>query len=318
MIRTRRRQAAASEADNFWPAFTDMMSTIVLILIFLVLIAFLTNIIVSKSLDAKKKELADLEAGLYATMTQLSETEANLELMQDELDRTMAEVQEGETRLKMSQEEIDKQKDIIAQSNRELGNLRDRLQGVAVLRLEVLDKVKTSMEKNLGKTNAQGEELVQISDTGNIVINEGLVFDTDSYKLKTGGQELLSKLSEAFETVLDDQSVRVYIDAINIQGHTDETGSAAYNRDLSSKRAATVVNFLMSSNPPLEEKYGEYFAASAYSEFRPLNDGQTEDAYAENRRIEISVTLKDGSIQNVINEYLKDSLDVFQEESGNN
>ncbi len=318
MIRARRRNVAEAEPDNFWPAFTDMMSTIVLILIFLVLIAFLTNIIVSKSLDAKKKELADLEAGLYATMTKLSETESNLALMKTELDQTMAEVQEGERQLKLSQEEIDQQKDIIANSNQELGNLRDKLQGVAVLRLEVLDKVKTSIENNLGKTNAQGEALVQISDNGNIVINEGLVFESNEFKLKTTAEPLLGKLADSFEVVLDDPAVRVYIDAINVQGHTDETGSADYNRELSAKRAASVLNFMMSSNTDLEAKYGSYFAASAYSEFRPLNTAQTDEAYAQNRRIEISVTLKDGSIQNVINEYLKDSLSIFDTSGGGN
>src|SRR3569623_1338790 len=55
----------------------------------------------------------------------------------------------------------------------------------------------------------------------------------------------------------------------------------------------------------LEQSYGAYFAASAYSEFRPLNPGKTEAAYEQNRRIELSVVLKDASVRGVIDEYMK-------------
>jgi len=44
-----------------------------------------------------------------------------------------------------------------------------------------------------------------------------------------------------------------------------------------------------------------------------LYSGTTDEAYAQNRRIEISVILKDSHIQDVINEYLQDSLKAFQE-----
>ncbi|MCG8538679.1 MAG: OmpA family protein [Clostridia bacterium] len=299
------------ETENFWPAFTDMISTIALILFFLMLLAYIQNIITGKNFEFAKKQLIDTEMKLEESAAEISRAEKRLRLLRDELKDTRAEIEEGEIALKLSEEQIEEQRKIIAESNRELGALRTKIQGIALLRLDVLRKVKNSVEKELGKTNDKGEELVLISDNGNIVINEGLVFDTGSSKLKPEGQKLLSQLAQAFERVLDDRGIRVNIDAINIQGHTDDRGTSEYNRGLSADRAKTVVNYLMSANNDLENKYGRYFAASAYSEFRPIAKGQTDSARARNRRIEISIILKDSNIQNVIDDYLKESIEVF-------
>ncbi len=309
MARVRRRRGTVEvEQENFWPAFTDIMSTIALILFFLILISYLSNIIVSKDLDLKKQELTRAKA-------EITSAQDRLDLLMDQVQETKAEVERGQKALKLSEDEIADQQQIIANSNKELGDLRDKLHGIAVLRLDVLDKVKVSMEDSLAASNVTGKDLVRISDTGNIIINEGFVFDTNSYKVKDEGKILLDKLALAFENVLEDDEVRRYIDAIAIQGHTDERGSSDYNRELSANRAASVVNYLMGSNANLEENYGEYFTASAYSEYRPVDNGTTEESYAKNRRIEISMILKDAQIQNVINDYLDDSLKAFEEQT---
>ncbi len=303
------------EGENFWPAFTDIISTIALILFFMMLIAYINNIITGKNLEYARKQLQDTELSLEESRAEISKAEKNLRLLKDELDETMAEVEAGKLALRLSEDEIEEQKEIIAESNKELGNLRSKLQGIAVLRLDVLQKVKISIEDSLGTTSSSGDALVSIADNGNIVINEGLVFEYDSFQVKSSGKELLSKLADAFEVVLDDQSVRDSIDAISIQGHTDERGTAEYNRDLSSKRAASVVNYMLQANGQLESKYGRYFAASGYSEFRPIDIGKSEAAYQKNRRIEISVILKDSHVQNVIDEYLADTVKLFEVET---
>ena len=291
-----------------------MISTIALIIFFLMLLAFIQNIVTGKNLEYAKKQLIDTQGRLEESNIQISRAEKKLRLLKDDLDDVLAEVEDGEIALKLSEQQIEEQREIIADSNRELGELRSKLQGIAVLRLDVLSKVKSSIENELGVTNQDGQELVSIADNGNIVINEGLVFDYNKYDIKPEGRQVLTMLSEAFENVLDDSETRVNIDAISIQGHTDNLGSSEYNRDLSSKRASAVLNYMMDVNPVLENQYGEYFAASGYSEFRPIASGSSEAARAQNRRIEISVILRDANIQNVIEDYLEDSIKPFEEE----
>lgn len=309
--RGRRKEVAAEE--NFWPAFTDVISTIAIILFFLMLLTYIQNIITGSNLEYMKKQLDDTMLQLEASKAEISQAENNLRLLKLDLDKTQAELEEGQIALKLSQEEIEQQSMIIAASNQELGQLRQKLQGIALLRLDVLTAVKDSIEGSLGKYNEQGEQLVTISDNGNIVINESLVFDVGKTEVKPEGKPLLKKLAEAFEDVLDDGEVRASIDSINIVGHADIRGAEDYNRELSVNRAANVVDYMMLSNKDLAAKYGAYLAATGFSEYRPLDASETEQAYDMNRRIEISVTLKDSNIQNVIDEYLKDAIEFSTE-----
>jgi chemotaxis protein MotB len=306
-MKTRRRnfQEAIPE-ENFWPSFTDLISTIALILFFLILLAYIQQIIVGRDLEAARREIDE-------SNVELAKSEKQLELLQDDLERTMAEVEEGQTQLKLSERELEEQKEIIASSNLELGQLRAKLQGIALLRLDVLAKVKVALEAEIGTTNDQGQEMVLIASNGNIIINESLVFDYNSATVKSDGKVLIAKLADVFENILDDANVRDNIDSVNIQGHADVRGGDSYNRELSSKRAAAVVNLMMDSNPNLLERYGRYFAATGFSENRPIVNGTTEADYEQNRRIEISLVLKDSNIQDVIDEYLEETK-VFLEQ----
>ncbi len=291
-------------SENFWPAFTDLTSTIALILFVLVLLAYLQNLLSGKNLQNVKARLEDTLAQLNRSQAEISRSEKRLALLENDLTRTMAEIEAGQQRLTLSEAQVEEQREIIAESNRELGDLRSKLQGIAVLRVDVLRKVKRAIEAELDAGAAQGE-LVRVADNGNIVINEALVFKYNSYKIKKEGKPLLDTLSKAFANLLRDPNVSENIDVILVQGHTDERGSVPFNRDLSAKRANAVLDYMFEAEESLGERFGEYFASSAYSEYRPVNPAKTEEAYEQNRRIELSVVLKDSNIQKVIDDYMK-------------
>jgi chemotaxis protein MotB len=283
------------------------MSTIALVLFFLMLLAYIQNIITGKNLDFSRKELADTQKKLEASRLEISQAEKELRLRQNELEKVKAEVEQGRIDLKLSALELEEKEKIIANSNQELGKLRAKLQNIAVLRVDILKNVKESIESELGKTNDEGEPLVTIGENANIVINESVVFDFGSSEIKYEAQRLLRQLAIAFEKILDDADVRSKIDTISIDGHADEIGSGSSNLKLSTERATKVLDYIMQSNTILEDKYGSYFAASGYSEFRPIAPGSSEEARRKNRRIEISINIKDSSVQNIIEEYLSDT-----------
>lgn len=299
------------DSFNFWPSFTDVMSSIVLVLFFLMLLAYIQNIVTGKNLEFARKEVTEQKNQLDAYSLQISQAQDVLRLLQDEVEKTKAEVKQGEEALKISQQQILEQTAIIAASNMELGNMRAKLQDIAVLRVDVLKKVKDSIEKEIGATNDKGEALVTIGENANIIINESVVFDIGKSAIKYQARELLDQFAVAFERILDDENIRNNIDAICIDGHADETGTTAFNTELSSERAYNVLNYLMESNPSLEKKYGSYFAATGYSEFRPINTENTEAARQQNRRIEISINIKDSNIQKIIDDYLQKSDQVL-------
>jgi chemotaxis protein MotB len=293
-VRRGRRQPLIDEGtENFWPSFADLTSTVTLIFFVLMLLAYMQNLIAGRNLEAATRRLAE-------SRRQIGDAEGRLRILEGQLRATTAEIEAGQSRLRLSEDRVEA-------SNRELASVRARLQGIAVLRVDVLNKVKSSLEGELGAgaAGAAGAPRVAVADNGNIRINESLVFEYNSYTIKPEGKRLLATLARAFAHVLGDPAVRENVDVILVQGHTDERGTSAYNRDLSAKRADAVLDYMFEANRALEQSYGAYFASSAYSEFRPVNPAKTEAAYEQNRRIEISVVLKDARVRDVIDEYMR-------------
>ncbi len=291
-MRKRRSLVEGEEiTGELWPSFTDLISTTALILFVLVLMAYVQNLVSSKRLSAYE--------------ARITKTERNLERLQARVRSTKAEVAASRRLLRRSELQLAEQQDVIVASKEELSELRERLEGIAVLRVEVLERVKRSIEAELGATASSDGPLVTIGDNGSIVINESLVFEYNSFALKPDAKPLLDNLANGLGSLLADPDVRKNIDAILVQGHTDERGSAPFNRNLSAQRANAVLDYLFQANPVLEHSYGKYFASAAYSEFRPISKDTTEAAYRENRRIEISVVLRDASIRDIIDEYMR-------------
>ena len=71
---------------------------------------------------------------------------------------------------------------------------------------------------------------------------------------------------------------------VTISGHTDSSGSEAYNQLLSEQRATSVANVLLSEGIAVER-----IAARGYGETKPIADNSTAAGRAENRRVEITL-----------------------------
>jgi len=319
--RSNRRYYTKKDPENFWPSFADVMSTMTLVMLFLVMIVFIRNIIISIDLDDEKDKLnttqqmlEDKEAILIMTEDELEDKqelililEENLDSLQDQYSKAENELGDQQQIILLLAEQKQELDNIIAINTQELTELRLKLQSIAVLRADIFERVQTSIEATLGEFNAEGEKLVVIGDNANLYITESLVFDFASADIKNEGKSLLRELSIAFEQILDDPEVRDVIDSISVEGHTDDIGSPDANRTLSTERSTNVLNYIMASNPSLEEKYGRFFAAAGFSELRPIADNTTEEGRAQNRRIEFSIKIKDDNVQKIIEDYLENS-----------
>jgi hypothetical protein len=70
-----------------------------------------------------------------------------------------------------------------------------------------------------------------------------------------GTREIWHGLGKALGNLLAESGVRENIDAIVIQGRTDERGSATFNWDLSAKRATALDDYLFETNKSLADAY---------------------------------------------------------------
>lgn len=80
-------------------------------------------------------------------------------------------------------------------------------------------------------------------------------------------------------------AIRCRAHRIEVAGHTDLTGAASANLDLSTARAETVRGYLVSKGVKAES-----LAAIGYGQTRPLENARTLAANAKNRRIEFTVS----------------------------
>jgi OmpA-OmpF porin, OOP family len=97
-----------------------------------------------------------------------------------------------------------------------------------------------------------------------------------------------AKLTPDAETVLN-QAVQALNDAgsvnVQVEGHTDSVGSDAYNKKLSQKRAAAVVNYLASRGISRNR-----MEPVGMGESEPVASNSTADGRYKNRRVVFKVT----------------------------
>ena len=119
-----------------------------------------------------------------------------------------------------------------------------------------------------------------------------VLFPPGSATLSTAGQGEVAKVAAILQTVADE--IPEGIDwVIQVNGHTDNVplsgqGEFADNWELSQARALSVVRFMSGSLgiPP------NRLSANGFGEYNPVNTADTDEARAQNRRIELKFTEK--------------------------
>lgn len=120
------------------------------------------------------------------------------------------------------------------------------------------------------------------------VVPSELLFASGTDELTPVARQQLDSLA----TTLSEVASEIPSDVdwvLRIDGHTDRrpiaTGRFPSNWELSSARAIAIVKYLVTRGVPANR-----LSANGFGEFRPLDPGDSEAAYAINRRIEIQLT----------------------------
>jgi len=107
-------------------------------------------------------------------------------------------------------------------------------------------------------------------------LKSSLLFSTDSPVLKPAAVEQIAQLGDILARYPDDR--------IRIEGHTDSTGSTAYNEQLSLHRALAVRDVLATRGVNPRQMLVEGAGAA-----RPIADNSTPEGRAQNRRVELHI-----------------------------
>ena len=319
---------ASSEGEQgFWPSYADMMSAVALILFFLMLLSYIQNLITGNDLQNTQEVLAETREKLSATLSEVEDAQAQLLIVSDdleeaqltlhnqqeeitqyaqrideyakELDAYAEEISGQRETIARQQTLIDEQEDYLAAANSELKQMRTQMQTIAVLRLSILEQIRDSIGQVMGDASK-----VSIGDNGSIILSEGILFDVGKSDIKPDSRAVLDQLIEVFSKFLSDSENAKYVDSVVISGHTDSTGDEGSNRELSTDRANSVLTYLLTGGKGALAPYAQYFCAAGYGETRPVASNDTEEGRAANRRIEISMILKDESVLKIVEQYL--------------
>jgi len=315
---------SAEGEQGFWPSYADMMSAVALILFFLMLLSYIQNLITGNDLRSTQEvlaetriTLADTEDILALTLHEVEDAEADLEKITIDLDEAkllLAQQQDelaAQDRLLADQRAlIGEQEEYMKAASEELLAMRSQMQTIAVLRLSILEQIRDSMVEVMGGDAGK----VSIGSNGNIILSEGILFDWGSAEIKAEAAPALDQLIEVFANFLADDENAKYVDSIVISGHTDSSGTDQTNRVLSTDRANAVLSYLMDRDDGQLDDYAQYFCAAGYGKTRPVADNETAEGRAANRRIEISIILRDESVMQIVESY----LDIDVPEAQNN
>ena len=114
-------------------------------------------------------------------------------------------------------------------------------------------------------------------EKGQIIIREQVQFAYNSDRILKASDFIL----EAVQKILEENPE---IGRISVEGHTDSKGSDAYNKELSMRRARSVMRWLV--NHGIKRARLE---AHGQGEERPIDTNETEEGRANNRRVEFHI-----------------------------
>ncbi|MGF1605987.1 MAG: peptidoglycan -binding protein [Rhodothalassiaceae bacterium] len=345
-LRTARRGRAQ---DITWPGFVDALSSLLMVIIFLLSLFALAQFFLGQALSGRDEALARLRAtvadlneslaaeraraedlraqigALQADIADLQAVRADLTERLEQAQATIAareqDLTEAADRFAQSQQALAEQTELTQAARDEISQLQANIAGLreqiaqlnaALEAAEAKDEEQQAQIAALGQRlnralAAKVEELAQFRseffgrlkqllgeredirvEGERFIFQSELLFETASADLGPAGRQQLQAVAQALKDIADD--LPPDLDWIlRVDGHTDKrpirTPEFPSNWELSAQRAISVVKYLIDQGVPRDR-----LAATGFSSYQPLVDGDDPADLRRNRRIEFRFT----------------------------
>ncbi|MEM0929452.1 MAG: OmpA family protein [Pseudomonadota bacterium] len=145
--------------------------------------------------------------------------------------------------------------------------------GVGGVRGAYQDRQEAELRQELAST---GVRVQRNGDNITLIMPGNILFASDQATIDSGFYATLNSVAKVIARY--DQTT------VWVQGHTDSTGSDAYNNQLSVQRAVSVGNYLAGQGVAPQR-----IDARGYGETRPISSNETASGRQQNRRVEIEL-----------------------------
>ncbi|MBV9750135.1 MAG: peptidoglycan -binding protein, partial [Acetobacteraceae bacterium] len=204
---------------------------------------------------------------------------AQIAALTQQVEQVRAQMQQMAALLDAS-EKAAKDKDV------QIANLGSRLNAALASKVEELQRYRSEFFGKLREV-LQGRPGIQIVGD-RFVFQSEVLFPPGSADLSDSGKEQIKDLAKTLKGIIPKIPKDVNW-ILRVDGHADKqplsNSQFTSNWELSAQRAINVVKLLISEGIPPER-----LAATGFGEFQPLDTGDTPQAYARNRRIELRLT----------------------------
>ncbi|MCE2565624.1 peptidoglycan -binding protein [Komagataeibacter sp. FNDCF1] len=315
----RSRRSIRSEL-NAWPGYVDALSTLLMVIIFVLLVFVLGQAFLSVALNKRQQALDQLEhevarlgqmlslehshttalqgevASLHkahdedmATATSLT---AQLNQQTSERDSAQAHATALDTQVAQLNDQLaalaaalEASQTAVRDRDRQIGNLGMQLNVALAKKVEQLQQYRSEFFGRL-RSVMQDHKGVQIVGD-RFVFQSEVLFPPGGADLSPEGVQEIRVLAKTLRQVAGQIPADVpWI--LRVDGHADRQpihSAFPSNWELSSARAITVVKLLIA-----EGIDPHHLAATGFSDYQPLDRGTTPEAFARNRRIEFRLT----------------------------
>ncbi|MAO66572.1 MAG: flagellar motor protein MotB [Balneola sp.] len=214
-----------------------------------------------------EKDLVEHYAYIAHQKTKIARETAQLNAAQDEVERAESE-----------------RKEVLIEARKAEAIAAEQRAEKALTELqEEREEAEKARQKATELADRLSEMEARQSDRGMVLTLSDVLFDFDSATLNSGANKVVNEVS-AFLKEFNDRTVQ-------IEGFTDSIGSAAYNKDLSQRRADALKRALIetgiASNRITTIGYGEEF---------PVATNMNEAGRQQNRRVEIVISNENGVV----------------------
>ena len=206
---------------------------------------------------------------------------AQVELLNQQISALRRQIAALETALNVSE---DKDKE----SQTKIADLGRRLNVALAQRVQELSRYRSDFFGRLREILGDRPDIRVVGDR--FVFQSEVFFATGSDEMSPEGLAEMDKLANALLEL--NQEIPAEIPwVLRVDGHTDKrpitgtSGRFRSNWELSAGRAISVVRYMIDRGVPANR-----LVAAGFGEFQPIEEGDSDEALAKNRRIELKLT----------------------------
>jgi chemotaxis protein MotB len=244
-------------------------------------------------IDALARLKAELEAEVARLALSLDTTRSELTAQTEVSERAIAQTELLNRQLAAVREQLELLNAALAAAEADarakeirIEELGRELNLALAMRVQELSRYRSEFFGRLRATLGDRDDVRIVGDR--FVFSSEVMFPTASDEVSEEGLMQLSRIAETLKEIAIEMPADLPW-VLQVDGHTDRrpirTARFPSNWELSSARAIAIVRFLKDRGIPAER-----LAATGYGEFHPLDEGDSVEALARNRRIELKLT----------------------------